>query len=274
MQQEKVTIEQLSKRKTWRSCKNNGKGKKYPSNTKYKEGWHKENTYQYQLVLSIYNEPELILYIDSLESLKPYLVKLIRKEMENPYINRKARYRQFASSTASGRTDKKRLIGIRFSKNKDADVIAYLKTKESIRAYLIGLLEQDMIDTGYVLPPGIKEYSKENKRKIKNIRRRMYSSIYRYIEEKIKNGEEIITYTELFEHVKGDVDSNICPKTYSSYRRSMFSQTGVLKAVSKGAYFEINKEKFRQLEEPYILWFSKIFHNFPSIFVQCGIILM
>ena len=253
MQQEEITIEKLSKRDKWRQCVKKEQPQKYALNTKNKDEWNKANTYQYQLALSVYNEPELILYVDSLESLKPYLVELIRKEMKNPYVNRKARYRQFASGSSNDRVDKKRLFGIRFSKKNDADVITYLKTKESIRSYLIGLLEQDMIDTGYVLPSGTEEYSKENKKTIQNIRRKMYRSIYKYIGKKIENGEETITYRELFNYVKEDVDPNICSKTYSSYRRSMFSQTGVLIAMSKGNYFKIDKEKFKQLEEPYVL---------------------
>lgn len=208
--------------------------------------WVKDNYWIYAIPFNVNYEADYIRYLDSLPSLKPYIRELIRKEMKNPYVNKKARVREYYK----GDDTKRRSFSLKFSKEKEADIIEYLQTKESKRSYLIGLIEQDMIDTGYKPSKALEEYNKENKIKRKNIHRELYAALYYYIEDAINSGRSTIGFRELLDAARKRVGNDLKQTTYSAYRRVWLSETGALTVIPGTTDFKIHKREFQKLEKP------------------------
>ncbi len=220
----------------------------YRRNIARQQQWQKENYWIYAIPFNVNYEADLISYLDSLDTVKPYITALIRKEMKEPYVNKPSRVRDYVK----GNDTKRRSFSLKFSKEKDADVIAYLKTKESKRAYLIGLIEQDMIDTGYKIPEGLIKYNEENKVEAKSIIRKIYAAGYQCIEEKFAEGKNTVTFTELSEYIKEKVGEELSTNTYSSARYKYFTETGVLTTIPGASAYKISKRAFNKLKKPTI----------------------
>lgn len=216
----------------------------YKEAIKYHDEWTKKKYWQYGLPLNITYEADLILYLDQLESIKPYISKLIRKEMTNPYIDKVPNKREFVK----GENTKQRSFSLKFNKETDKDIIEYLQTKESKRAYLIGLLEYDMEDKGYKAPKGIKRYNDENK--FKKTKYQTYNIAYCYIEKKINNNDEVIFIDDLINYVEKNYKGEYNKDMIRAYIGKMFSESGVLKLSNDRSFYTINKAKFNKLQLP------------------------
>ena len=249
----KITHEQLENR-------DQAKNRSFKGSTKYKKQelseeeqrvyydrrakWYKEKYTVYTLVLNTNYEAGLILYLDSLESIKPYICELIRKEMANPFIYETAYVREFEQNNC-----KRRCFSLKLNNEKDRDVIDYLYSKKSIRAYLIDLLKQDIVDTGFVFPDGLEEYNKENKIKICNLHDAYYDAIYECLKEKVDNGETKIKFRDLRLGVVKKMGDKFTAQTYGQYRKQMFGKTGVLTSNSKEQAYLIDADKLHERVE-------------------------
>lgn len=220
----------------------------YRRNIKRQQQWQKENYWIYAIPLNVSYEADLISYLDSLDTVKPYITALIRKEMKEPYVKKPTRVRDFVK----GNDTKRRSFSLKFSKEKDADVIAYLKTKESKRAYLIGLIEQDMKDTGYTLSEGLIKYNEENKIEAKSFTRKIYAAIYKCLEEKFASGKNTIEFQELATYVRNLVGPELNKNSYYNIRYKAFGETGVLKVIPGTMSYKMSKREFNKLKKPTI----------------------
>ena len=212
--------------------------------------YEKNKNFSYSIPLNINYEGDLIYYIDSLPSIKPYIVKLIRKEMANPYIENSEYERIYEQSGAKRRSINLKLIKYdpqKPNKENDQDVIDYLCTKKSKRAYLIKLLYQDMQDSGFILPIELQNYNKKSKVKKVNVRRAVYIAIYDFIENKLKNNIKEFKSQELKAYCKENIELEIKGNNFENYRQQLFSKTGVIK-FNKGNYI-IDKDKFKALDK-------------------------
>ena len=218
----------------------------YRNSVQYQMNWQKENYWVYALPLNVNYEADLILYLDSLPTLKPYVADLIRKEMKKPHIERKTRVKEYVK----GDDTRRRSFSFKFSKKKDKDIIEYLQTKDSKRAYLIALLEEDIKRTKFEFPESLKEYNRTNKIEKPHYNQKMYESIYNYIAVKIANNEDTVNAFDLKKYVKEKVDKNLNNNTYATYRLREFGNTGVLIKKTSAQVFTIDKEAFSKLPKP------------------------
>ena len=103
--------------------------------------WAKENYWTYGLALSEINDEAILSRLNSLEgqSVKEYVINLIRNEMANTHIEDKPRI-----NNSSNDDTKKTCVNLKFNREKDKDIIEYLQSKEFKRNYLISLIEEDM----------------------------------------------------------------------------------------------------------------------------------
>lgn len=248
MKNKEITVETLSrKRKEDYRWKGKSEQKTSDKQREYCENWAKSHQYQYQLALSVYNQADLIVYLDSLESLKPYICNLIRKEMKQPYVETSSKGKRYRNN----KKDRKRLFNIKFSLKNDKDILDYLETKSSIRSYLIGLLEQDMIDTGYTPTKEIEEYNKTHKMIAESKKNKVCKSIYKCLEEQLASGKDTIEFTKLYDYVRNEVDPNLSSRTYTGYRAEGFKKTGVLKVIKSTTEFQIDKDALEKLADKY-----------------------
>lgn len=226
---------------------------RYLKAIKRQQIWVKEHYFVYALPLNVNYEGDLIYYLDSLETLKPYVTELIRTEMANPFVVGEANKREYVQNNA-----KRRSFSFKFIKrnpNKpdrpnDQDVIDYLCSKKSKRAYLTELLYADMKNKGFKLPEEMQRYNDENKIEKSNIYKELYSVIYRFIEEKIEKGKREFDFFELSDYCRNELGQDLNQRTFSSYRNEMFSQTGVIKVIEGTTKFKIKKVAFKKLPKP------------------------
>lgn len=217
------------------------------------QAWVREHYFVYALPLNVNYEGDLIYYLDSLETLKPYVTKLIREEMENPYVKGEANKRKYVQNNAKRRSFSFKFIKrnpLKPDKPNDQDVIDYLCSKKSKRAYLTELLYTDMKNKNFELPDEMKRYNEEHKIEKPNMYKNLYHTIYHFIEDKIENDIDEFEFYELSEYCRSQLGEDLKQHTFSSYRREMFSQTGAIKVIEGTARFKINEEMFNKLEKP------------------------
>ena len=223
----------------------------YKKNLSYQQEWAKQNYWVYGLPLNVNYEADLILYLDTLPTLKPYIADLIRKEMKKPYVKKQANEREYVK----GDNTKRRCFSLKFNKVKDKDIIDYLETKESKRAYLIGLIEKDMEsaikDGRFEAPKSLEKYNGKNKIKRRHVKKNIYTAIYNCIQEKIDEGVKEISFKELADNTKSIYGEDLNPHSYSTYRNDFFGNSGVLVAKDDGtAVYKIYKTAFKRLTKP------------------------
>ena len=218
----------------------------YKRSVQYQQEWAKQNYWVYGLPLNVNYEANLIYYLDSLESIKPYFADLIRKEMKNPYVDRKPNTREFIK----GDDTKRRCFSLKFHKKKDKDIIDYLQSKESKRAYLIGLIEQDIIDKKFKFPKELKEYNKTNKVKKRHIKKEVYKITYEFIESKLAEGKRTFSFEELTNYTRQQYGKGLNNNSLAAYRMQLFGETGVLTSVPGASEYKISKREFNKLMSP------------------------
>ena len=225
----------------------------YQRAIKRQQEWVKENYFVYALPLNVNYEGDLIWYIDQLDSVKPYICDLIRKEMANPCIECEPNIREFHQNGAKRRSFSMKLIKQKPNKPdrpNDQDVIDYLCTKPSKRNYLIRLLRKDIEDKGVELPEEVKKYNEEFKIEKPNLYKDVYKTIYGYLQNKLDNNINEFEFADLLEYCRNEIDRNLKQHTFSAYRREMFSEPGVIEVIPGTTKFKINRKKFKMMVKP------------------------
>lgn len=211
--------------------------------------WMKENQTVYVLPLNTANEAKLIYYIDQLPSVKPYICDLIRKDMKNNEVKvTKSFKRDYNNNMGT-----KRLFNFKFNNKGDADIIEHLiGLKEqhiSKRAYLIALIEKDIIDNNFKFPQNVVTYNRKNKVIKNKISDEFYRKAYHFIDTEIRKGNTTFDGRELRKFVNDRMDIN--PKTFASYWHQLFIYTGAVKwQEGTKCIYDINIEKFNELINP------------------------
>lgn len=224
-------------------------GEKWEKELQRRKEWAKRGETIYTLPLNTANEARLIYYIDQLPSVKPYISELIRKDMKNHDIKFTKSWRRDYNNNVGT----KRMFSLKFSNYKDTDILEHLKniTDQHIskRAYIIALLEKDIIDTGFKFPKELAEYNKENKIVKNKLTDEFYRHMYYYVETEIKKGNTTIYNRDARKFISGRM--SISPQTLSCYWNRYFVVTGALK-LQKGSasIYDINVDKFNELVNP------------------------
>ncbi len=224
-------------------------GEKWKKELKRRHEWSKVGETIYTLPLNTANEARLIYYIDQLPSVKPYICDLIRKDMKNHDVKFTKSWRRDYNNNVGT----KRMFSLKFSNYKDTDILEHLKniTDQHIskRAYIIALLEKDIIDTGFKFPPELADYNKENKIVKNKLTDEFYRNLYYYVETEIKKGNTTIYNRDARKFINGRM--TIKPQTLSHYWSIYFTIPGALKLKegSKSIY-EIDVDKFNELVNP------------------------
>lgn len=218
----------------------------YRNSIQYQQEWTKVNYWQYGLPLNINYEADIIYYLDKLPSIKPYISTLIRKEMADPYVNVKPNARDFVK----GDNTKQRSFGLKFNKRKDKDIIDYLQTKESKRAYLIGLIRKDIENNNFEVPKWLDKYVEKSKVRKRNVKKELYCLHYHFIENKLKDGKHEIDLAELASHIRSHCNSELKDNTLNNYRSHLFTKPHVLVFNSERKIYLINEKEFEKLEKP------------------------
>lgn len=224
-------------------------GEKWEKSLQYRQKWAKENQTIYVLPLNTANEARLIYYIDHLPSVKPYICGLIRKDMENHEIKFTKSWRRDYNNNVGT----KRMFSLKFNNGKDADIIEHLENVAaqhiSKRAYIIALLEKDIVDTGFKFPKELSEYNKENKIVKNKLTDQFYKAMYYYIETEIKKGNTTINNREARAYINNRMEIN--PHTLARYWQLYFVETGAIKLQENSkSIYNIDVEKFNQLVNP------------------------
>ncbi len=224
-------------------------GEKWKKETKRRLEWAKKGEKIYTLPLNTANEAKLIYYIDQLPSVKPYICDLIRKDMKNHDIKFTKSWRRDYNNNVGT----KRMFSLKFSVYKDTDILEYLKELQdqhiSKRAYIIALLEKDIIDTGFKFPKELAEYSKENKVVKNKFSDEFYKHMYYYVETEIKKGNTTINNRVARNFINGRMSIN--PRTLSNYWNRYFVVTGALKLQDGSqSIYNIDVDKFNELVHP------------------------
>lgn len=223
--------------------------KRWTHEVQMRKEWAKRGETIYTLPLNTANEAKLIYYIDQLPSVKPYISELIRKDMENPSIKFTKSWRRSYNNNVGT----KRMFSLKFSNYNDTDILDHLKSitdqHVSKRAYIIALLEKDIIDTGFQFPKELAQYSKANKVIKNKLADEFYRQIYYYIETAIKNGSTTIRNRDARKFINGRMV--ISSHTLSTYWLRYFVETGALK-LQEGStvVYDINVDKFNELVNP------------------------
>lgn len=196
----------------------------------------------YVLPLNTANEAKLIYYIDQLPSVKPYISELIRKDMKNPSVTFTKSWRRDYNNNVG----KKRMFSLKFRNSKDTDIIEHLENIASQhiskRAYIIALLEKDIVDTGFQFPKELAQYNKENKVIKSKLADEFYKQMYYYIDNEIKKGNTTVYNRDARKFISGRMI--ISPSTLSSYWKTFFVDSGAL-ALQDGSKcnYVINVDK-------------------------------
>lgn len=224
-------------------------GEKWEKEVERRRAWSKKGETIYTLPLNTANEAKLIYYIDQLPSVKPYISELIRKDMKNHDIKSTKSWRRDYNNNVGT----KRMFSLKFSNYKDTDIIEHLENIAeqhiSKRAYIIALLEKDIIDTGFKFPKELAEYNKKNKVVKIKLTDEFYKHMYYYVETEIKKGNTTIYNKDARDFINGRM--LIAPQTLSSYWNRYFVITGALtlQENSKNIY-DIDVDKFNELTHP------------------------
>ncbi len=224
-------------------------GEQWKKEAKRRLEWAKRGEKIYTLPLNTANEAKLIYYIDQLPSVKPYICDLIRKDMKNHDIKFTKSWRRDYNNNVGT----KRMFSLKFSVYKDTDILEYLKELQdqhiSKRAYIIALLEKDIIDTGFKFPKELAEYSKENKVVKNKFSDEFYKHMYYYVETEIKKGNTTINNRVARNFINGRMSIN--PRTLSNYWNRYFVVTGALKLQDGSqSIYNIDVDKFNELVHP------------------------
>ncbi len=224
-------------------------GEQWKKEAKRRLEWAKRGEKIYTLPLNTANEAKLIYYIDQLPSVKPYICELIRKDMKNHDIKFTKSWRRDYNNNVGT----KRMFSLKFSVYKDTDILEYLKELQdqhiSKRAYIIALLEKDIIDTGFKFPKELAEYSKENKVVKNKFSDEFYKHMYYYVETEIKKGNTTINNRVARNFINGRMSIN--PRTLSNYWNRYFVVTGALKLQDGSqSIYNIDVDKFNELIHP------------------------
>ncbi len=224
-------------------------GEQWKKEAKRRLEWAKRGEKIYTLPLNTANEAKLIYYIDQLPSVKPYICELIRKDMKNHDIKFTKSWRRDYNNNVGT----KRMFSLKFSVYKDTDILEYLKELQdqhiSKRAYIIALLEKDIIDTGFKFPKELAEYSKENKVVKNKYSDEFYKHMYYYVETEIKKGNTTINNRVARNFINGRMSIN--PRTLSNYWNRYFVVTGALKLQDGSqSIYNIDVDKFNELVHP------------------------
>lgn len=214
-----------------------------------RQKWAKENQQIYVLPLNTANEARLIYYIDhGIPTVKPYITELIRKDMETHEI----KYTKSWRCDYDNNVGTKRMFSLKFNKVKEADVIEHLenikKQHISKRAYIIALLEKDIIDKKFKFPEELSEYNKQNKVIKDKLYDEYYKNTYYFLENELKKGNKTIAYTNMKKFIKDRMEIN--PNTLGAYWESLFKKPGVVTMTSEKGVYEINEEKFQEIINP------------------------
>lgn len=228
------------------------KGENWEKAKKYRMQWAKKGQSIYTLPFNTINEAHYIYYLDSLPTLKPYMTKLIREDMEHRYIKKEDT--KTWNHIYDNNIGKKRMFSLKFSKQQDKDVLEFLENikKEGMtkRAYFIALIDKDIKDKNFKFPKELNQYRDENKIVKDKLKDEFYKEVYYFMDATLKKGGTTFKTEDLKAYMAKRMP-DLKSATYNGYWNLIFKDQGIVVNNKKGGRtYSIDVDKFNKLKNP------------------------